>query len=248
MSQQRYTLTRTLTFAQFDCRGVSRPSALFDLMQDTATVHAHTLGLGGDELSIAWALLRMAVEQTRPFYPGEALACETVFEGVKGPNWCRSFYFRDRTGAQVARASSTWAMLDAQTHGLLRPRERPACAHWVTPPADSFVPPKKLSHDALTPHHVHKVRYSDLDMNNHLNNVKIVDLIADGLELERRAGQFVSSLQVNYTAECRDGDALTLLTGRDAQDTHYIFGRADGADRFAAAARLSAYSPDRKDE
>lgn len=247
MSQQRYTLTRALTFAHFDCRGVSRPSALFDLMQDAATVHAHSLGLGTDDLSIVWALSRITVEQARPFYPGEALACETVFEGVKGPNWCRGFYFRDKTGAQVAHAASTWVMLDADTHKLLRPKERPACLPFVVQPGEGFPLPGKLSHDALAPHHVHTVRYSDLDANDHLNNVKIVDLIADGLELEHRGGQFVSALQVNYTAECRCGDALTLLTGRDTQHMQYVFGRADGADRFEAVARLSPYPPDRKD-
>lgn len=68
-----------------------------------------------------------------------------------------------------------------------------------TPPAESCLRRcPKLSCDNVRLHHVHEVRYSDLDVNNHVNNVRAVELISDALDLYKQPG-FVSELQVNYT-------------------------------------------------
>ena len=44
-------------------------------------------------------------------------------------------------------------------------------------------------------------------------NRRIVDIISDALDLDRRSGVFLSSLQVNYTAESVAGDELSLFVG-----------------------------------
>lgn len=240
-----YSISRALNFSHIDNRGIARPSALFDLMQDAATEHAFALHIDKYTLGILWVLSRMRLRQERPLYPGEPLRLETVFDGLKGVSWCRSFYFTDEAGARVASAASTWVMLDEQAHRILRPREVPAAAPFLMPPEEGFALPGKLACDTLTPHHIHTVRYSDLDVNNHLNNVKIVDLVADGLELDRRDGLFVSDIQVNYTAECRCGEDIALSAGRGGDGAFYVFGRVGDAVKFEAAARLSPY--DRKD-
>lgn len=234
-----YSLTRTLNFSHIDNRGISRPSALFDLMQDAATEHAYALHLDKDSLGILWVLSRMKVHQLRPLYPGEPLRLETVFDGVKGVSWCRSFYFSDESGNEVARGASIWVMLDPHQHRILRPKEVPAAASYMVLP-ENFAFPGKLSCEVLCPHHIHTVRYSDLDVNNHLNNVKIVDLIADGLELEHRDGLFVTQMQVNYTAECLCGENIALLVGYQTDGTEYVIGKTDGTLKFEAMARLSS--------
>lgn len=204
-------------------------------------IYAYALHIDKDTLGIIWVLSRIRLRQERPLYPGELLHIETVFDGLKGVSWCRSFYFTDRHGRLLAEAASTWVMLDPAGHRILRPREVPAAAPYFYTP-EAFDAPGKLSCDALLPHHIHTVRYSDLDVNNHLNNVKTVDLIADGLDLDRRDGQFVSEIQVNYTAECQRGENIALSTGITASGLEYVLGRTENTPKFEAAARLSPYS------
>lgn len=235
-----YTIERSLNFSHIDNRGISRPSALFDLMQDAATEHAYALHLDKDALHILWVLSRMKAHQARPILPGEPLTLRTVFDGVKGVSWYRSFYLTDGNGAQIAHATSAWVMLDPDTHRILRPKEVPAATQFAVAPLD-FDAPGKLACDTLVEHHVHTVRYSDLDVNGHLNNVKTVDIIADGLELDCRDGLFVSDIQVNYTAECMRGEHIRLSVGAGADGTLFVFGKTDEASKFEAAARLSPY-------
>ena len=48
-----------LTYSHIDWRGVSRPSAVFDFMQDAATQHARFCHLDRDDIGAIWVLSRM---------------------------------------------------------------------------------------------------------------------------------------------------------------------------------------------
>ena len=145
-------------------------------------------------------------------------------------------------GEEIAQALSAWVVLDRVSHRILRPTQIPAAQGYIAlvPGACPAVPGKLLC-AGLTPHHVHTVRYSDLDINGHMNNVKIVDVVCDGLELDRQDGLFVSEIQVNYTAECMPGEQIALAVGQGTDGLTYVFGAADGAPKFEAAAKLSLY-------
>ena len=75
-----------------------------------------------------------------------------------------------------------------------------------------------------------------------MNNVKIVDVVCDGLELDRRENTFVAEIQVNYTAECMPGEAITLSVGEQEGGLTCVFGTVDGKSRFEAAARLASFA------
>ena len=236
-----YSMQRSINFSYIDNRGISRPSALFDLMQDIATDHAYALHLDKDTLHIFWVLSRMQIHQVRPFVPCEIIHFSTMLSGCKGVTWYRSFSFTDEKGQTVAQGASSWVMLDPQSHRILRPKDMPAAAEYVVPPPEDFIVPNKLTHQANVAHHVHTVRYSDLDVNCHLNNVKTVDLIADTLELDRRDGLFVSDMQVNYTAQCLQGEQITLFHDSTADGVEYICGKTQEGTKFEASVVLSPY-------
>ena len=66
----------------------------------------------------------------------------------------------------------------------MRPSAFPEAEQYLhTSRGELFAPLPKLSCDNVRLHHVHEVRYSDLDVNNHVNNVRAVELISDALDL-----------------------------------------------------------------
>ena len=139
----------------------------------------------------------------------------------------------------VGDAQSMWVTLDPETHRIVASGAFPEAEQYLhTSRGELFAPLPKLSCDNVRLHHVHEVRYSDLDVNNHVNNVRAVELISDALDLYKQPG-FVSELQVNYTAETACGESLSLLTGM-ADSARYIRGEADGRTRFEALATLFA--------
>ena len=140
----------------------------------------------------------------------------------------------------VGDAQSMWVTLDPDTHRILRPSAFPAAEDYLhTARGDLFEALLKLSCDTVRPHHVHAVQYSDLDINNHVNNVRVVELISDALDLQRQPG-FVSSLQVNYTAETACGEQVALLCGT-VDGARFVRGEVDGKAHFEALATLSPF-------
>lgn len=225
-----------LTYSHIDWRGVSRPSALFDFMQDAATCHARMAHLDRDDLHALWVLSRMHLEVSRPLGPYDRLHLETWCAGIKGASWLRAFSF-SVGGEPVGRAMSSWVILDPVTHRILRPDTVPAAADYACLDRETLPMPGKLSCAGLTPHHSHPVRYSDLDVNNHLNNVKIAALVSDALDLG--PDEFVRALQINYTAETPAGAVVSLSAARTAEDFR-VCGEADGKTRFEAAGAFGA--------
>lgn len=225
-------------FGFIDNRGIARPSCLFDLAQDAATLHAYQVGLGREAIGALWVLSRMKTELVRPILPYEQLTVQTWCSGIRGAAWLRSFRFLSG-GEPVGAAISTWTVIDQETRRIVRPTAIEQARRYLELSPEKAEMPGRLTCGELREHHVHPVCYSDLDVNNHVNNVKIVDILSDGLDLNL-SDQFVSSLQVNYTAESRFGDRLRVLTGQEG-DIRYVFGEADGKTRFEGAAALRDY-------
>ena len=226
-----------ISYSHIDNRGIAKPSFLWSMMQDAATVHAEALGLGPAALGVVWVLSRIKATLTRPLLPYERVRCETWCPGFKGPSWyrCFAFYIDD---VQVGEAQSMWVTLEPSTHRILRPTALPAAQGCLScTSGELFAPLPRLSCDNVRLHHIHPVQYSDLDINNHVNNVRVVELISDALDLQKQPG-FVSSLQVNYTAETAFGEQVSLLCGT-VDGARYIRGEAEGKPHFEALASLS---------
>ena len=104
-----------ISYSHIDNRGVAKPSFLWSMMQDAATVHAEALGLGPAALGVVWVLSRIKATLTRPLLPYERVRCETWCPGFKGPSWyrCFAFYIDD---VQVGEAQSMWVTLEPSTH------------------------------------------------------------------------------------------------------------------------------------
>lgn len=231
-----YEKTYEIHFGQIDNRGIARPSALFELAQDAATLHAYEVGLSRENLNALWVLSRMKTELARPLHPYERVTVQTWCAGLKGPMWLRQFHFLTEGGI-IGTAVSTWVLLEQGTHRIMRPSALEQAKRYQGQKINPSHIPGKLEYSDLTEHHIHPVCYSDLDVNNHVNNVKIVDILSDGLDLNLGT-DYVSTLQVNYTAESRFGDQLSILTG-ESDGIRYVFGRAAGQTRFEGAAVLA---------
>ncbi len=227
-----------INYSHIDNRGAARPSFLWEVMQDTAAAHAQALHVSVDELPILWVLSRVRVRIFRPLHPFERLRCETWCPGARGVSWYRGFDFF--AGEEpVGRAHSMWVMLDPVKRRPLRPSSMPVDPELLRVPDETLLKPlPTLFCENAAPHHTHQVRYSDLDINNHVNNVRVVELISDALDLQNRQTGFVSELQVNYIAETVCGAQLTLYRGT-AEGAQYIRGETDGSTHFEALARLS---------
>ena len=80
------------------------------------------------------------------------------------------------------------------------------------------------------------MRYSDCDLNGHVNNTRYADFACDAVEMENLApDRYLAEMQLGYLAECRPGETLTLQTS-GLGDSRFVRGVDDaGKPRFEAA-------------
>ncbi|MDL2273033.1 acyl-ACP thioesterase [Oscillospiraceae bacterium OttesenSCG-928-G22] len=224
--------------------GYCRASALQAMFQDVASEHADSLAASRealfDALHAAWILVRFKYRLFRPVRFPETLTASTWTFPPKGVFFLREFDLH--VGEErVGEATSKWIVADVETRKILRPdRQMPfyQIAQSAAPREEEL---SKLSPPGpLSDRGTYTVRYSDLDMNCHMNNVRYVDIICDALALEGGNGAYVSEIQINYAAECRAGETIALGSA-EAPGGQFVRGTgSDGAVRFDALVSLSA--------
>ena len=221
-----------------------RPSALLGYLQEAATEAACALHVSREEMidkyHVFWMLARMWYRLDRPLFWDDTVTIRTWHRGDKGASMYRDFdLFRD--GERVGEAVSVWVLADLDTHKLFRLSN---VMEFRDTTGGELCKDKALGRlrvpVALHPAEERPMRYSDADINGHVNNVRYADFACDALDMQRLgAGRRVSSLQIGYLKECRPGEKLHLHTG--FQDgTHYVRGQGiEGKARFESALLLS---------
>ncbi|KAJ4838976.1 hypothetical protein Tsubulata_017380 [Turnera subulata] len=200
--------------------------SILNLLQETALNHVWVSGLLGDGFGathgmvrnkLIWVVTRMQVQVDE--YPlwGEVMEVDT-WVGASGKNGMRRDWLirSQATGEVLARATSTWVMMNKQTRRLSKmPEEvRAEISPWfMEKKAIEDVPEKihKLDSDAKYMNNNLKPTRSDLDMNHHVNNVKYVNWMLETLPHEILENYQLSNITLEYRRECSSSDTVQSL-------------------------------------
>lgn len=222
-----------------DGQGHCRPSALLGHLQEAATLAAEAGGFGRarllKEYRAFWMLARIWFHLDRPLRWNEPAAVRTWHRGGKGALMYRDFDLF-AGGERIGEAVSAWVLADLDSHRLLR---LSGIAALDGTSGGSLCKDKSLVKlrlpQGMERTERRKMRYSDTDINGHVNNTRYADFACDALELERRPeGVFVSDIQLGYTAESRAEEELVLLTCSE-EGAAFVKGVDDaGKTRFEA--------------
>ncbi|KAK9055072.1 hypothetical protein SSX86_026152 [Deinandra increscens subsp. villosa] len=224
--------------------GADRTASIETLMnhfQETALNHTKSVGILGDgfsstpemdKMNLFWALTKMRVIVDR--YPtwGDVVEVSTWIAQNAKNNVRRDWLLRDcKSGEILARASSNWVMMNKETRRLSKiPDEvRGQFEHYFVdaPPVvddDCRKLPKLEEATAdyvrsgLTP------KWSDLDINQHVNNVRYIGWIFESATqvMERYE---LASITLEYRRECRKDSVLKSLTsvaGGGIDDSNHV--------------------------
>lgn len=221
-----------------------KPSGLMGILQEAAVAAACALHASREEMlkkyGLFWMLARMWYRLDRPLNWNETLNLRTWHRGGNGASSYRDFdLFVD--GEPVGEAVSLWVLADADTHRLARMGK---IEEFQGTDGGELCKDKTLSRfklpAGLLAAEQRLMHYSDTDINGHVNNVRYADFICDAIRMDRLGQVFyVSALQVDYLAECRAGEIITLRAG-EQDGLRYVQGSDEaGKSRFEGAAVLS---------
>lgn len=236
---QSYKHTVLIDSRDTDGVGRCKASALLGHLQEAATQAAEHGGFGREVLleqhNGFWMMTRVWVRLDRPLHWGEELTVHTWHRGGKSAVSYRDYdlYVGEE---HVGEGVSAWVLAHMETHKLIRLSNVSVMSETDGGELCKNITLSKLRcPEPLTQVDQRPMRYSDTDINGHVNNTRYADFACDALEEEMlRKEQFLREFQIGYLAECRPGEVLTMETGA-MEAGHYVCGLdGEGKPRFEA--------------
>jgi medium-chain acyl-[acyl-carrier-protein] hydrolase len=220
-----------------DARGLARPVALLNYLQDSAGEHAGRLGLSVIDLfkrGLTWVLSRYHIRIHR--YPGLGARLEVTTwpSGKRGRFATRDFEVAD--GGPVLSATSSWMVLDLAQKKSVDVEGIVGLTYAVEKRAldDPFASLPVL--DARDAERRFLVEAGHLDWNRHVNNAVYVQWALEAVPPDVLLGRRPVDIEVSYRAEALYGDEVLSAVQRvpEAGDgpafLHQILNAATGAE------------------
>ncbi|GIV61675.1 MAG: acyl-ACP thioesterase [Rhodothermaceae bacterium] len=174
--------------------------------EEVASNHARALGFSMEQLAehnLTWVLNRLRVEIDDFPRWRDTVRVTTWPSGHDGLYARREYLLHDEDGSERARATSGWVMIDLARR---RPTRLPAFIQEMHFPrqdraVDDDFRRLRPPTGRFDRHRTFHVRYSDLDLNGHVNNVHYVEWAVETLEPAFLASHRMTSLEVDFRAE-----------------------------------------------
>ncbi|RLM84752.1 palmitoyl-acyl carrier protein thioesterase, chloroplastic-like [Panicum miliaceum] len=250
---------------------------VMNLLQETALNHVMCSGLAGDGFGatrqmslrkLIWVVTRINIQVDKYSRWGDVVEIDTWVASSGKNGMRRDWIIRDRnTKNMIARATSNWVMMNRETRRLskipeeVRQEVLPFYLDRSIIAADANAGGRKIEKlTDSTAEHIRSglaPRWSDMDVNQHVNNVKYIGWILESVPLDVLEDYHLTSITLDYRRECRQSQLLESLTSMtttsspataepplpatsrcsaDLHSTHLIRQQDDGAEIVRARA------------
>ena len=201
-----------------DASGTMKLSYLSNLMLKCAEIHATQRGWGMMQLNEGgntWVLSRAVIEFTDDV-PGENehIILDTWVDSVMRLFTVRKFRFRNAEGRVFGYSHTVWAMINRESRKpvILVSSGGGNLTEWVDNTIECPIAGhSKISVNADSPSDIVKVKYSDIDMNGHMNSCRYIEHVLDLFSADFHRKHKIRRFEIAYMAECLCGEELSLF-------------------------------------
>lgn len=200
-------------------------SSIGDFILNTAGTDAQHKGFGVDVLSKtnrSWVLSRMAIEIDRRPSQYEEFDLRTWVNENSRVISTRNFELVDKSGNIFSRAVTQWCLIDFVKRVPVSLTEiESLCTPFLCDAPSPCALPRKISSVEADTVSEHKVVYSDIDFNCHMNTMRYITRMIDMLPIDLLRENKPLRLDVHFMHECRLGQ--TLKVGYAQRDNISMF-------------------------
>jgi len=205
--------TVKIRYSEMDCNLVLKPFALLQFLQDLASENAEFLDFGYSYIikhNLAWFLLKYRIEFDD--YP-EGLYELTIETEPRGYN--KFFALRDfailHKGKKIGRAASSWALVDIETKSMANVAQtlaaNPNISEYEKRENDLIYGKIKLP-ETFEKEKIFEIRFDDLDVNKHVNNVNYIIWAFETLDFDFRLTHKLKALDMQFKKEITFGSKV----------------------------------------
>ncbi|MBK8805204.1 MAG: hypothetical protein IPO21_00580 [Bacteroidales bacterium] len=211
---KRFNYYTEVKIWEADEKGFAKLSSIFNYLQQASIMHAHIIGAGLFYLmqqNLTWVLSSIKLEIVSFPLWEEKLTVETSCRGLNRIYYIRDFVIKNASGQTLVNATSEWLLLNT----INRRPQRPELV-----PLDNFFTQDLMKIEKIEPKYKelpysvsckrHLVQWSDLDVNNHVNNARYVDWVVDCLRDNNIDTSKICSFQMHFINELKHDEIISL--------------------------------------
>lgn len=201
-------------------------TSLVNYFGDIATKHSENVG-GGLSYSrkngVAWVLYKWNIDiKHYPEY-GQKIRVRTNACSFRKFYGYRTFEVFDKEDNMIAKANSIWLLIDTNKRKILRITEDMYKIFGLTEKDNKPLLIKNVKlPKKFTIEKSFNVRYSDIDTNKHVNNVKYIDWILETIPLNIILEYNIKHINITYEKEALYGEKIKIFTELKKQDEGYV--------------------------
>jgi len=237
MEQFFYTETMTVMNADADFRSLLKPSALLRYVEQVSADHARTFGMTDQffkDHGVAFLVGKQALKFDRVPQRAEKLTLLTRAEASRRGSVKRITTVTDAEGKQVAMVDCRWIVVSLAEGRILREPGWTVEGFWNETVEGELPLQLHKCREGLASAGEWTVRYSQCDLNGHLNNAF---LVCDALPLDVVRKGPVTFASINYHREVPMGETVEVFYAPSAEGW-YIIGKHNGQTSFESYLEL----------
>ena len=178
-----------------------------------------------NEDNYTWVLSRLAIELNNMPRQYEGFSVQTWVENVYRLFTDRNFAVLDKEGCPIGYARSVWAMINMNTRkpaDLLAMHGGSIVDYICQDKPCPIDKPSRIKVTAAEPEVSLTARYSDIDVNGHVNSIRYIEHVLDLFPLEVYKHQRIRRFEIAYVAESYYGDTLSLYHDDEGEGVHQV--------------------------
>lgn len=201
-------------------------TSLMNYFDDTATKQSEDIDMGIDymkDMGLSWVLYRWDIDVYR--YPmfREKIRVRTSAYSLREFYAYRIFDVVDEDDNIVCKAKSVWLLIDRNKRKAKKITEDMYSMYGITKDDNKPLIIKKVKLPEKYTYEKHfDVRYSDIDTNRHVNNVKYVDWAIETVPLDIVLKCSLKNLNITYKKEAVYGETIHVCTEIKKKEDEYI--------------------------
>ena len=232
-----YETIYTVPSFNCDCNNNLHLSGLLKFTQQVCFEHMELYGLPYEsmfDMGMIFMLSKVYIRIHQMPRPNQQLKLRTCPLTPVGAQFLRAVTFEEETtGQELVRVYTSNLLVNPQTRKILRPAA-------FTHPLNAGDFPESMNifkiaqPEVLHPAPDRPVRYSDIDLNGHINNTVYADIALDALDYSLPATREIREFVIQYQSEAKPEDSLNLQTGSHDPNRWYVGGTTSRGKCFEA--------------
>lgn len=209
---------KTVYFDEYD---QIKPSAILDLFQDAAGIHANLIGVGFDDMvnrGYYWILVRTEFEIIKNPKPLSKVKIATWPHQKSRIDANREYAILDSDDNLLVKGISKWVVININTRRLSRLDDINYNGEYYN--INNYVDIAKIKLPEACFKHVYtyKVCKKDIDHNKHMNNSKYADIIFEVYDNRNP----IKNMTIEYIKESKKDDIIDLYEYEENNKIYYL--------------------------